>query len=93
MNEYFKFFALTVIALIFIIFEKIIKLEKGQMSFLSLLTLVFITLKLTDFIHWSWIWVLAPIWMPFALIALTLLMWLVGYMCVKIYQLSIREHQ
>lgn len=30
--------------------------------FLSLLTLIFITLKLTDNIDWSWWWVLSPIW-------------------------------
>lgn len=28
------------------------------------LGLVFITLKLTNFIAWSWLWVLAPIWIP-----------------------------
>jgi hypothetical protein len=30
------------------------------MNFLSVLTLVFIVLKLTDFIDWSWWFVLAP---------------------------------
>ena len=30
------------------------------MNFLSLLTLIFITLKLTNFIDWSWWFVLAP---------------------------------
>lgn len=34
------------------------------MKFLSLLAVAFIVLKLTDFIAWSWIWVLAPIWIP-----------------------------
>ena len=32
------------------------------------LTLVFITLKLTDQIDWSWGWVLAPIWIPWVII-------------------------
>lgn len=40
-------------------------------SFLVLLTLLFIALKLTGFIDWSWWWVLAPAWGPYAL-ALTL---------------------
>ena len=31
-------------------------------SFLSLLTILFIGLKLTGYIHWSWLWVLAPLW-------------------------------
>lgn len=32
----------------------------------TLLTILFIGLKLTGFITWSWIWVLSPIWLPFA---------------------------
>lgn len=31
-------------------------------GFLGLLALIFITLKITGFINWSWLWVLAPIW-------------------------------
>lgn len=30
--------------------------------FVIMLTIVFIILKLTGNINWSWIWVLAPIW-------------------------------
>jgi hypothetical protein len=33
-------------------------------GFLSLLTLLFITLKLLGKIDWSWWWVLAPLWIP-----------------------------
>lgn len=33
-----------------------------KIGFLSLLTLIFITLKLLGAITWSWIWVLAPLW-------------------------------
>lgn len=35
--------------------------------FLSILTLIFITLKLTGYINWSWWWVLAPMWIPLAI--------------------------
>ena len=35
-------------------------------NFLGLLTLIFITLKLTGYINWSWWWVLAPLWGSFA---------------------------
>jgi len=38
-------------------------------TFLELLTIVFIVLKLTHKIEWSWIWVLAPTWIPIALLA------------------------
>lgn len=30
--------------------------------FVSLLTTVFIVLKLTGIVDWGWVWVLAPIW-------------------------------
>ena len=33
----------------------------------SLLGIAFIVLKLTNYIDWSWWWVLAPFWMPCAL--------------------------
>ena len=44
----------------------------GGIGFLGLLTVLFIGLKLTNVIAWSWAWVLAPIWMPLliALVAL-----------------------
>ena len=36
-------------------------------GFLGLLTLLFIGLKLTGHITWSWIWVLAPLWIPISI--------------------------
>lgn len=33
-------------------------------SFNGLLTIAFIVLKLTKVIDWSWLWVLAPAWIP-----------------------------
>lgn len=33
-------------------------------GFPGLLTIVFITLKLMNYINWSWTWVLSPIWLP-----------------------------
>lgn len=41
-------------------------------SFLGLLLLLFIGLKLTDQIAWSWWWVLAPLWGPSALVLVIL---------------------
>ena len=40
---------------------------KGGMSFLEVLLLVFIILKLCKIINWSWWWVLSPIWIPIGL--------------------------
>jgi membrane protein implicated in regulation of membrane protease activity len=36
-------------------------------TFPTLLTLIFITLKLIGIITWPWIWVLAPLWIGFVL--------------------------
>jgi len=38
-------------------------------GFIGLLTILFIGLKLTNYINWSWWWVLAPLWAPLALVA------------------------
>lgn len=42
--------------------------SSGGIGFAGLLTIVFITLKLTHYIEWSWWWVLAPIWGSIALV-------------------------
>lgn len=34
------------------------------------LTIVFIVLKLVGVVHWSWIWVLAPLWIDLLLAAI-----------------------
>ena len=36
--------------------------NSGGLGFISVLTLIFITLKLTGTINWSWLWVLSPMW-------------------------------
>jgi len=36
-------------------------------GFWGALTLLFIAFKITGYIDWSWIWVLAPLWGPIAL--------------------------
>jgi hypothetical protein len=38
----------------------------GGIGFVGLLTIVFITMKLTGFIGWSWFWVLSPLWISAA---------------------------
>lgn len=47
--------------------------KKINLDFLSLLCLVFITLKLCKVIAWSWLWVLSPLWGQIALMLLILL--------------------
>lgn len=38
------------------------KSSSGGIGFVGLLTILFIGLKLTNNIDWSWWWVLSPIW-------------------------------
>ena len=38
--------------------------RNGGIGFFGLLTVAFIILKLCKVINWSWIWVLAPAWIP-----------------------------
>ena len=40
----------------------------GGIGFLGALTILFIALKLTHIIDWSWWWVLAPLWIPVAVV-------------------------
>ena len=39
------------------------------LDFVDALTLLFIALKLTGCITWSWIWVLSPIWISLGFLA------------------------
>lgn len=41
--------------------------RSGGIGFLGLLTVLFIGLKLTNVIAWSWVWVLAPMWIPLSI--------------------------
>lgn len=49
------------------------KTTTSGVSFLELLTVAFIILKLCNVIDWSWWWVLAPTWIPLALAAVILI--------------------
>ena len=40
--------------------------NSDSFPFLGILTLIFITLKLTGYITWSWWWVLSPVWISFS---------------------------
>ena len=46
--------------------EKTKVVSKG-MGFSTVLTIVFIVLKLCKVISWSWVWVLAPLWISWGL--------------------------
>ncbi len=43
------------------------------MGFTGWLTILFIGLKLTNVISWSWVWVLSPIWIKIIIIIVLLI--------------------
>ena len=54
--------------------------SSGGIGFVGLLTILFVGLKLTGHVTWSWFWVLSPIWISvLLLIALFFfIVWLYG---------------
>ena len=49
--------------------------SSGGIGFCGLLTIVFIVLKLLGKITWSWVWVLSPLWIVWAICLIILLIW------------------
>jgi hypothetical protein len=56
----------------------------GGVGFCGLLAIVFITLKLTHYIDWSWWWILAPLWMPFIVVGFIIVMMLFAFILKEI---------
>ena len=42
--------------------------NSGGVSLCPLLTVLFIGLKLTGYVSWSWWWVLSPMWLPMVIV-------------------------
>jgi hypothetical protein len=40
------------------------KMKTASPGILTILFVIFVVLKLTDLIDWSWWWVTAPVWIP-----------------------------
>jgi len=59
--------------------------SRGGVGFFGLLTIVFITLKLTNVIGWSWWWVLSPLWGAFLLMSALLVPFPLLVLCVLMY--------
>lgn len=57
---------------------------------LGILGIVFITLKLTNVINWSWWWVLAPFWGPFAFIVAVTIIIALGVIVYQMVKAIIR---
>lgn len=58
--------------------------SSGGIGFVGLLTIVFITLKLTGYIAWSWWWVLSPLWISaLVIVAILLVAAIVAVVSIK----------
>jgi len=53
------------------------KAAGGGIGFCGLLAIAFIVLKLTGVIGWSWGWVLAPLWIPAAIVGVIMVIILI----------------
>jgi len=54
--------------------------SSNGIGFTTVLFLIFMTLKLTNTIDWSWWWVTSPLWFPIALvIGLVIISTIVAY--------------
>lgn len=62
--------------------------SSGGIGFTGLLTVLFIGLKLTGYIAWSWWWVLSPIWISFSLVLLIILIAVICGLIAAVYKQS-----
>ena len=54
------------------------KAKQGGLGIVSVLTIIFIVLKLLGVIRWSWIWVLSPIWISAVIVVAVFSVILIG---------------
>jgi hypothetical protein len=66
--------------------------SSGRIGFAGLLTIIFIILKLnpgghltTAVVHWSWLWVLSPLWISFGIVLGIMVIALIVAMLVAIF--------
>ena len=56
--------------------------NNNGVGFTSLLTLVFIVMKMTGYIKWGWIWVISPIWIHF-IVAIALVFFILLFQAIS----------
>lgn len=54
------------------------KTKQGGLGIVSVLTIIFIVLKLLGVIKWSWIWVLLPLWISAVIVLAVFSVILIG---------------
>ena len=58
--------------------------SSGGIGFSSLLTILFIGLKLGGVISWSWLWVLSPLWISLIFVIVLLIFLLVALIIAEL---------
>jgi hypothetical protein len=57
--------------------------SSGGIGLGGILFVVFLTLKLTGFIDWSWWWITAPLWAPFLVAGILFIVFVAGVLVFK----------
>jgi len=65
---------------------------KSGLNLTVVLFIVFLILKLTGEIDWSWWWVTSPLWIPVAAVIGLFLLGTVLLLIVKIYEITIKNN-
>ena len=65
---------------------------KSGLNLTVVLFIVFLILKLTGEIDWSWWWVTSPLWIPVAAVIGLFLLGVVLLSIVKIYEITIKNN-
>jgi len=52
--------------------------NSGGIGFVGLLTILFVGLKLTGYIAWSWVWVLSPLWISLGIFILVITLMIIA---------------
>ena len=63
--------------------KKVIVKHESSVGLSGLIFIVFLVLKLTHVIDWSWWWVTAPLWIPTGFITVILLILFILYICTE----------
>lgn len=66
--------------------------QSGGIGLFGLLTVLFIGLKLTGYVTWSWLWVLSPLWLPLTVVlGVILLVWVLASIGLGLIDLFKKE--